>query len=248
MRNAEATIIPQATRSQIRQANGTQVCIHFQAASGCSFPRCRHAHKMRQLPPDVFRTTGAPEAALSVSDAASYACPATPLAPGAPAMMPAVPGTTSYTCSATPLAPGATTVVVANTSIVPVVTYAHCCLRRRGHQMDSGRSAYAWVVPPWINPAGRCGVRPVLDNYVGADTGASIVTDKLLTDYYKGRCLVAPMDILTSDPGFHSNSFELIPKKGQPLRVDGRTIHACSVLPGQSVNDQTDSSASLDAT
>ncbi|KAG6974410.1 hypothetical protein JG688_00003081 [Phytophthora aleatoria] len=63
-------------------------------------------------------------------------------------------------------------------------------------------------------------LRSVPDNYVGADTGASIVTDKLLTDYYKGRCLVAPMDNLTSDPGFHSNSFELVPKKGQPLRVD----------------------------
>ncbi|KAF1777775.1 Zinc finger, CCCH-type [Phytophthora cactorum] len=64
MRNAEATITSQATRSQIRQANGTQVCIHFQAASGCSFPRCRHAHEMRQQPPDVFRWVTSHDGAL----------------------------------------------------------------------------------------------------------------------------------------------------------------------------------------
>ncbi|KAG1708844.1 hypothetical protein DVH05_022465 [Phytophthora capsici] len=75
------------------------------------------------------------------------------------------------------------------------------------------------LTPPWLNPLGRRGVHPVHANYPGADTGASIVTDKLLADYYNGRC------IIIRDPQFHSGSFALEPKKDKQLHVDGRIIH-----------------------
>ncbi|KAE9323086.1 hypothetical protein PF008_g17450 [Phytophthora fragariae] len=68
------------------------------------------------------------------------------------------------------------------------------------------------VVPPWINPAARRGVRPLSNNYGGAD------------------------------------SFALVAKKDIPLHIDGRIIHDLSASPGGSVNDQTNSDASLDAT
>ncbi|ETI40475.1 hypothetical protein PPTG_14827 [Phytophthora nicotianae INRA-310] len=35
------------------------------------------------------------------------------------------------------------------------------------------------LLPPWLDPSRRRGVRPVPVNYPGADTGVSIVTDKL---------------------------------------------------------------------
>lgn len=104
------------------------------------------------------------------------------------------------------------------------------------------------VAPRWIDPVGRRGVRPVPDNYIGALTGASIVTEKLLVDYYKGRCLIASLDTLQADPGFHSSSFALVAKKDKPLHVDGRIIHDLSAPLGRSINDHTDSSASPDAT
>ncbi|KAE9334043.1 hypothetical protein PR003_g13720 [Phytophthora rubi] len=104
------------------------------------------------------------------------------------------------------------------------------------------------VVPPWINPAARRGVRPLPDNYGGAESGAPVVINKLLADDYKGRCVVATLATLQRDPGFHSSSFALVAKKDIPLHIDGRIIHDLSASPGGSVNDQTNSDASLDAT
>ncbi|KAE9025306.1 hypothetical protein PR001_g12459 [Phytophthora rubi] len=104
------------------------------------------------------------------------------------------------------------------------------------------------VVPPWINPAARRGVRPLPDNYGGAESGAPVVINKLLADDYKGRCVVATLATLQRDPGFHSSSFALVAKKDIPLHIDGRIIHDLSASPGGSVNDQTHSDASLDAT
>ncbi|KAG3250375.1 hypothetical protein PI124_g4983 [Phytophthora idaei] len=52
------------------------------------------------------------------------------------------------------------------------------------------------------DPVGRGGARPVQDNYIGAVTGASIVIDKLLVDYCKGRFLSASVDTLKTDTGF----------------------------------------------
>ncbi|KAG2849939.1 hypothetical protein PC116_g20862 [Phytophthora cactorum] len=36
------------------------------------------------------------------------------------------------------------------------------------------------LVPPWRDESTRRGARPLPKNYQGADTGATIVTDKLL--------------------------------------------------------------------
>ncbi|ETO69176.1 hypothetical protein F444_14166 [Phytophthora nicotianae P1976] len=69
-----------------------------------------------------------------------------------------------------------------------------------------------------------------------------------LADYYHGRCIIAAMATLTRDPQFHSSSFALVPKKDKPIHLDGRIIHDLSAPDGQSVNDQTDSTASPDAT
>ncbi|GMF43655.1 unnamed protein product [Phytophthora fragariaefolia] len=104
------------------------------------------------------------------------------------------------------------------------------------------------IVPPWVNPDARCGVRPLPDNYGSAESGAPVVIDKLLADYYKGRCLVATLATLQRDPGFHSSSFALVAKKDIPLHIDGRIIHDLSAPPGGSVNAQTNSDASPDAT
>ncbi|KAG1691651.1 hypothetical protein DVH05_026814 [Phytophthora capsici] len=86
--------------------------------------------------------------------------------------------------------------------------------------------AQVGLTPPWLDPLGRRGVRPVPANYPGADTGAPIVTDKLLADYYNGRCIIATMPTLIRDPQFYSSSFDLVPKKDKPLHVDGtsRTV------------------------
>lgn len=96
------------------------------------------------------------------------------------------------------------------------------------------------IVPPWINPDQRLGARPLPDNYVGTINGSSIVTDKPLKDYYKGRCLIASLSVLEVDPSFHSSAFALVPKKDKPLCVDGRIIHDLSAPAGVSVNDLTD--------
>lgn len=104
------------------------------------------------------------------------------------------------------------------------------------------------LTPPWKDPTSRAGTRPVPANYPGADTGAEIVQDNLLSDYYKGRCLVARMSTLVQDPTFQSSAFALVPKKDKPLHVDGRIIHDLSAPNGQSVNAQTASEASPDAT
>jgi hypothetical protein len=47
------------------------------------------------------------------------------------------------------------------------------------------------LVPPWKDPSHRLGPRPTPANYSGANTGAALVTDKLLVDYYKGRVIIA---------------------------------------------------------
>ncbi|KAE9117491.1 hypothetical protein PF002_g20950 [Phytophthora fragariae] len=78
------------------------------------------------------------------------------------------------------------------------------------------------VVPPWINPAARRGVRPLPNNYGGAESGAPVVINKLLAEGYKGRCVVATLATLQRDPGFHSSSFALVAKKDIPLHIDGR--------------------------
>ncbi|GMF36740.1 unnamed protein product [Phytophthora fragariaefolia] len=104
------------------------------------------------------------------------------------------------------------------------------------------------IAPPWVNPDARCGVRPLPDNYGGAESGAPLFIDKLLADYYKGRCLVATLATLQRDPGFHSSSFALVAKKDIPLHIDGRIIHDLSAPPGGSVNVQTNSDASPNAT
>ncbi|EGZ05377.1 hypothetical protein PHYSODRAFT_342227 [Phytophthora sojae] len=104
------------------------------------------------------------------------------------------------------------------------------------------------LVPHWVDPVLRTGVRPSPPNYPGATQGASIVTHKLLADYYHGRCIVATLATLEADPGFHASPFALVPKKDLPLDVDGRIIHDLSAPTGLSVNDHTDSSMSPDAT
>ncbi|OWY95680.1 hypothetical protein PHMEG_00034251 [Phytophthora megakarya] len=35
--------------------NGTQVCVRYQTATGCSFPRCTHVHRLHNLPSDVLQ-------------------------------------------------------------------------------------------------------------------------------------------------------------------------------------------------
>ncbi|GMF47633.1 unnamed protein product [Phytophthora fragariaefolia] len=83
------------------------------------------------------------------------------------------------------------------------------------------------IVPPWINPDARCGVRPLPDNYVGAASGAPVAIDKLLAGYYKGRCLVATLATLQWDPGFHSSTFALVNKKDIPLHMMGALFTTC---------------------
>ncbi|KAE9353607.1 hypothetical protein PF008_g4925 [Phytophthora fragariae] len=86
------------------------------------------------------------------------------------------------------------------------------------------------------------------DNYGGAESGAPAVIDKLLADNYKGRRLVETLATLQQDPGFHSSSFALVARKDIPLHIDGHIVHDLSAPPGGSVNDQTKSDASPDAT
>ncbi|OWY91108.1 hypothetical protein PHMEG_00040452, partial [Phytophthora megakarya] len=122
---------------------------------------------------------------------------------------------------------------------VHLATYPHldllCAIAQHG------------LVPPWKDPVGRVGARPVPANNAGAVVGASVVVDKLLADYYKGRCIIASMDILTQDETFHSSSFALVPKKDIPLHLDGRIIHDLSAPQGRSLNDFMDTVASPDA-
>jgi hypothetical protein len=104
------------------------------------------------------------------------------------------------------------------------------------------------VRPTWRSSDRRTGVRPVPANYQGAVTGSNVVNNKLLADFFKGRCIIASMPTLVAEPSFHSSAFALVPKKDIPLQIDGRTIHNLSAPVGASVNDLTDSTASPDAT
>ncbi|KAE9046202.1 hypothetical protein PR001_g4665 [Phytophthora rubi] len=104
------------------------------------------------------------------------------------------------------------------------------------------------LIPPWKDPSTRRGLRPTPANYPGARTGAGLVVDKLLADYYKGRAIIATMEAFERDPTFQSSAFALVPKKGKPLHLDGRIIHDLSAPDGLSVNAQTASEASPDAT
>ncbi|KAG3047098.1 hypothetical protein PC121_g20270 [Phytophthora cactorum] len=56
------------------------------------------------------------------------------------------------------------------------------------------------------------------------------------------------MATLVQDPMFHSSAFALVPKKDNPLHVDGRIIHDLSAPDEQSVNAQTASESSPDGT
>ncbi|KAE9060465.1 hypothetical protein PF010_g30206 [Phytophthora fragariae] len=56
------------------------------------------------------------------------------------------------------------------------------------------------------------------------------------------------MQAFERDPTFQSSAFALVPKKGKPLHLDGRIIHDLSAPDGLSVNAQTASEASPDAT
>ncbi|POM79281.1 Hypothetical protein PHPALM_3085 [Phytophthora palmivora] len=103
------------------------------------------------------------------------------------------------------------------------------------------------VVPHWHHPEARIGVRPVPHNYPSATVGANIVTHRLLKDYYAGRCILATVAALTTEPGFHSSAFALVPTQNVPLTEDGRIIHDLSATRGLSVNDATDSSQTPDA-
>ncbi|KAE9272961.1 hypothetical protein PF008_g29961, partial [Phytophthora fragariae] len=108
--------------------------------------------------------------------------------------------------------------------------------------------AQTGLIPPWKNPSTRRGSRPTPAKYPGARTGAGLVVDKLLADYYKGRAIIATMEAFERDPTFQSSAFALVPKKGKPLHLDGRIIHDLSAPDGLSVNAQTASEASPDAT
>ncbi|KAE9350617.1 hypothetical protein PF008_g6347 [Phytophthora fragariae] len=104
------------------------------------------------------------------------------------------------------------------------------------------------LIPPWKDPSARRGLRPTPANYPGARTGAGLVVDKLLADYYKGRAIIATMEAFERDPTFQSSAFALVPKKVKPLHLDDRIIHDLSAPDGLSVNAQTASEASPDAT
>ncbi|KAH7465567.1 uncharacterized protein KRP23_12107 [Phytophthora ramorum] len=102
--------------------------------------------------------------------------------------------------------------------------------------------------PLWKDPLTWLGARPTPANYPEARTGASLVVDKLLADYYKGRAIIVIMQAFEQDPTFHSSAFALVPKKDKPQHLDGRIIHDLSAPDGLSVNAQTASEASPDAT
>ncbi|GMF55905.1 unnamed protein product [Phytophthora fragariaefolia] len=57
------------------------------------------------------------------------------------------------------------------------------------------------VIPPWKDPSSRFGLRPVPANYIGVITGATVVTDKLLADYYKAVALSPPWPLSNVIPG-----------------------------------------------
>ncbi|GMF43910.1 unnamed protein product [Phytophthora fragariaefolia] len=96
------------------------------------------------------------------------------------------------------------------------------------------------VIPPWKDPSSRFGVRQVPANY-------TVVTDKLLADYYKGRCIIATVATLERDPRFHSSAFALVPKKDKPLHLDGCIFHDLSAPDGRYANAQTSSEDAPDA-
>lgn len=104
------------------------------------------------------------------------------------------------------------------------------------------------MITAWRDQEDCTRVRPVPTNYAGADTGSSVVINKLLADYYRGRCIIATMATLVAEPGFQSSAFALVPKKDIPLHLDGRIIHDLAAPAGASVNDRTDPTMSPDAT
>ncbi|ETI34057.1 hypothetical protein F443_19361 [Phytophthora nicotianae P1569] len=95
------------------------------------------------------------------------------------------------------------------------------------------------VVPHWRNPSERVGVRPVPQNYPSADMGSAVVTDKLVTEYHRSRCILADRSALVEEPCYYSSAFVLVPKKDIPLSNDGRIIHDLSAPHGSSINDAT---------
>lgn len=103
------------------------------------------------------------------------------------------------------------------------------------------------VIPHWRADVERIGVRPLPANYPSAVSGAAIVNHRLLKDYYRGRCLLANIEILAADPGFQASAFALVPKKDIPITEDGRTIHNLAAPIGASVNEDTDTELTPDA-
>eukprot|EP00644_Phytophthora_capsici_P018706 jgi/Phyca11/132623/e_gw1.193.5.1 len=103
------------------------------------------------------------------------------------------------------------------------------------------------VIPHWNGPSARVGIRPVPPNYPSAETGSAIVTHRLVTEYYRGRCILANISALAEIPTFHSSAFALVPKKDVPITDDGRIIHDLSAPSGASINDTTNTDWTPDA-
>eukprot|EP00644_Phytophthora_capsici_P008024 jgi/Phyca11/125482/e_gw1.58.171.1 len=100
------------------------------------------------------------------------------------------------------------------------------------------------VVLHWCNPSERVGVWPVPQNYPSAEMGS---VHKPVTEYYRGRCILADRSALSEEPTFHSSAFALVPKKDIPLSDDGRIIHDLSAPHGTSINDATNTACTSDA-
>ncbi|KAE9270124.1 hypothetical protein PF008_g30693, partial [Phytophthora fragariae] len=103
------------------------------------------------------------------------------------------------------------------------------------------------VVPHWCSTSERAGVRPVPQSYPSAEKEATVVTHRLVTEYYRGRCILASSSALSEEPAFHSSAFALVPKKDIPLDQDGRIIHDLSAPPGDSINEATNTDWTPDA-
>ncbi|ETL81092.1 hypothetical protein L917_18508 [Phytophthora nicotianae] len=69
--------------------------------------------------------------------------------------------------------------------------------------------------------------------------GSAVVTDKLVTEYHRSRCILADRSALVEEPCYYSSAFVLVPKKDIPLSDDGRIIHDLSAPHGSSINDAT---------
>ncbi|KAF1788731.1 hypothetical protein GQ600_13148 [Phytophthora cactorum] len=95
-------------------------------------------------------------------------------------------------------------------------------------------------------PSSSKGVRTIPDNYSSAVEGSSVVTHRLLNDYYSGRCILLPwLTYPRSDVSFEHVCFSS--NKDIPNTEDGRTIHDLSAPEGESINDIPDTTQTPDA-